>query len=117
MKDSETPEASSVIVEPISMSIFLARNLCPWFHDIPDIDVKGKLKAVQASGFVDYTVCCGQLSLHSFIRSFVHLTSSSIPSKSSYSIHSFFMSIHHSSSHSFYLFVSAITRLVSYYAS
>lgn len=72
MKDSETPEASSVIVEPISMAISLARNLCPWFHDIPDIDVKGKLKAVQASGFVDLqSVAVSYLCIHSFIRSFI----------------------------------------------
>jgi hypothetical protein len=63
MKDSETPGASSVIVEPMSMTIYLARNLSPWCHDIPDIDVHGKLMAVEASlVIVNITV----------INSFIH---------------------------------------------
>ena len=43
----EKLQTSSVIIEPMSMTVYLTRNLSPWFHEIPDVNVHGKLRAVE----------------------------------------------------------------------
>ncbi|KAL9987728.1 hypothetical protein ACROYT_G002079 [Oculina patagonica] len=47
MTDGENIGATRLVLEPASLAVYLARNLSPWYHDVPDIDVLGKLHAVK----------------------------------------------------------------------
>lgn len=49
MTDGENIGATRLVLEPASLAVYLARNLSPWYHDVPDIDVMGKLHAVKVS--------------------------------------------------------------------
>ena len=49
MTDGESIGPTRLVLEPASLAVYLARNLSPWYHDIPDIDVVGKLHAVKVS--------------------------------------------------------------------
>ena len=49
MTDGENIGPTRLVLEPASLAVYLARNLSPWYHDIPDIDVMGKLHAVKVS--------------------------------------------------------------------
>lgn len=49
MTDGENIGATRLVLEPASLAVYLARNLSPWYHDAPDIDVMGKLHAVKVS--------------------------------------------------------------------
>lgn len=53
MTDGENIGPTRLVLEPASLAVYLARNLSPWYHEVPDIDVIGKLHAVKvSSGFV-----------------------------------------------------------------
>lgn len=49
MTDGENIGATRLVVEPVSLAVYVARNLSPWYHDVPDVDVMGKLHAVKVS--------------------------------------------------------------------
>lgn len=49
MTDGENIGASRLVLEPVSLAVYVARNLSPWYHDVPDVDVVGKLHAVKVS--------------------------------------------------------------------
>lgn len=49
MTDGENMGASRLVLEPVSLAVYVARNLSPWYHDVPDVDVVGKLHAVKVS--------------------------------------------------------------------
>jgi len=49
MKDGENVGATRLVLEPVSLAVYVARNLSPWYHDVPDVDVIGKLHAVKVS--------------------------------------------------------------------
>ena len=49
MTDRETIGPTQLVLEPANVTVHVARNLSPWYHDVPDIDVKGKLHAVKVS--------------------------------------------------------------------
>ena len=49
MTDGENIGASRLVLEPASSAVYVARNLSPWYHDVPDVDVMGKLHAVKVS--------------------------------------------------------------------
>ena len=49
MTDGETIGPTQLVLEPANVTVHVARNLSPWYHDVPDIDVKGKLHAVKVS--------------------------------------------------------------------
>ena len=49
MTDGENIGATRLVLEPVSLAVYVARNLSPWYHDVPDIDVMGKLHAVKVS--------------------------------------------------------------------
>ena len=49
MTDGETIGPTQLVLEPANLTVHVARNLSPWCHDVPDIDVKGKLHAVKVS--------------------------------------------------------------------
>ena len=49
MTDGETIGPTQLVLEPANLTVHVARNLSPWYHDVPDIDVKGKLHAVKVS--------------------------------------------------------------------
>lgn len=49
MTDGENIGASRLVLEPVSLAAYVARNLSPWYHDVPDVDVVGKLHAVKVS--------------------------------------------------------------------
>ncbi|XP_048586982.1 intermembrane lipid transfer protein VPS13A-like isoform X2 [Nematostella vectensis] len=51
--------ASSVILEPLNLTIYLARSLSAWYHKIPGIDVTGELCAVK--------MCTGELDLSTIL--------------------------------------------------
>ena len=53
MTDGENIGPTRPVLELASLAVYLARNLSPWYHEVPDIDVMGKLHAVKvSSGFV-----------------------------------------------------------------
>ena len=53
MTDGENIGPTCLVLEPVSLAVYLGRNLSPWYHEVPDIDVMGKLHAVKvSSGFV-----------------------------------------------------------------
>ena len=47
MADAETIGATRLVLEPVNLAVYIARNLSPWYHQVPDIDVVGKLHAVK----------------------------------------------------------------------
>ncbi|XP_066022142.1 intermembrane lipid transfer protein VPS13C isoform X9 [Pocillopora verrucosa] len=47
MTDGETIGPTQLVLEPANVTVHVARNLSPWYHDVPDIDVKGKLHTVK----------------------------------------------------------------------
>ena len=47
MTDGENVGPARLVLEPASLAVYLTRNLSPWYHEIPDIDVMGKLHAVK----------------------------------------------------------------------
>lgn len=49
MTDGENIGATRLVLEPVSLAVYVARNLSPWYHDVPDVDVMGKLHAVKVS--------------------------------------------------------------------
>ena len=49
MTDGENIGATRLVLEPAHLAVYVARNLSPWYHDVPDVDVKGKLDAVKVS--------------------------------------------------------------------
>ena len=49
MTDGETIGPTQLVLEPANVTVHVARNLSPWYRDVPDIDVKGKLLAVKVS--------------------------------------------------------------------
>lgn len=49
MTDGENIGASRLVLEPVSLAVYVARNLSPWYHYVPDVDVVGKLHAVKVS--------------------------------------------------------------------
>jgi len=49
MTDGENIGATRLVLEPASLAVYVARNLSPWYHDVPDIDVLGRLPAVKVS--------------------------------------------------------------------
>ena len=49
MTDGENVGATRLVLEPASLAVYVARNLSPWYHDVPDVDVTGKLHAVKVS--------------------------------------------------------------------
>ena len=49
MTDRETIGPTQLVLEPANVTVHVARNLSPWYHDVPDIDVKGKLHTVKVS--------------------------------------------------------------------
>ena len=49
MTDGETIEPTQLVLEPANVTVHVARNLSPWYRDVPDIDVKGKLHVVKVS--------------------------------------------------------------------
>ena len=49
MKDGENIGATRLVLEPVNLAVYVARNLSPWYHDVPDVDVMGKLHAVKVS--------------------------------------------------------------------
>ncbi|XP_022794312.1 vacuolar protein sorting-associated protein 13A-like [Stylophora pistillata] len=52
MTDGETIGATQLVLEPANLTVLVARSLSPWYHDVPNIDVEGKLHAV--------TLCAGE---------------------------------------------------------
>lgn len=39
--------AECLLIEPVTISLSICRNLAAaWYHEVPDIDISGKLKAV-----------------------------------------------------------------------
>ncbi|XP_041355806.1 vacuolar protein sorting-associated protein 13A-like isoform X2 [Gigantopelta aegis] len=58
MLTSGVVEAECLILEPITISLKIARNLsAAWFHDLPDIDVGGTLEAISVKmSQGDYTI-------------------------------------------------------------
>ena len=53
MTDGEKIGATRLVLEPVSLAVYLARSLSPWYHEIPDVDVMGKLHAVKVSSEID----------------------------------------------------------------
>lgn len=53
MTDGEKIGATRLVLEPVSLAVYLARSLSPWYHEIPDVDVMGKLHAVKVSSAID----------------------------------------------------------------
>lgn len=49
MTDGENIGATRLVLEPANLAVYVARNLSPWYHDVPDVDVMGKLHAVKVS--------------------------------------------------------------------
>ena len=49
MTDGETIGPTQLVLEPVNVTVHVARNLSPWYRDVPDIDVKGKLHVVKVS--------------------------------------------------------------------
>ena len=49
MADGETIGPTQLVLEPANVTVHVARNLSPWYRDVPYIDVKGKLLAVKVS--------------------------------------------------------------------
>lgn len=49
MTDGENIGTTRLVLEPVSLAVYVARNLSPWYHDVPDVDVMGKLHAVKVS--------------------------------------------------------------------
>ena len=49
MTDGETIGPTQLVLEPANVTVHVARNLSPWYRDVPDIDVKGKLHVVKVS--------------------------------------------------------------------
>ena len=49
MTDRETIGPTQLVLEPANVTVHVARNLSPWYHDVPDVDVKGKLHVVKVS--------------------------------------------------------------------
>ena len=49
MTDGETIGATRLVLEPANLAVYVARNLSPWYHDVPDVDVMGKLHALKVS--------------------------------------------------------------------
>ena len=49
MTDGETIGPTQLVLEPANVTVHVARNLSPWYHDVPDIDVKGQLHVVKVS--------------------------------------------------------------------
>ena len=49
MTDGETIGPTQLVLEPANVTVHVARNLSPWYRDVPYIDVKGKLHAVKVS--------------------------------------------------------------------
>ena len=49
MTDAENIGPTRLVLEPASLTVYVARNLSPWYHDVPDVDVMGKLHAVKVS--------------------------------------------------------------------
>ena len=49
MTDAENIGPTRLVLEPASLAVYVARNLSPWYHDVPDVDVMGKLHAVKVS--------------------------------------------------------------------
>ena len=47
MTDGETIGLTQLVLEPVNVTVHVARNLSPWYRDVPDIDVKGKLHVVK----------------------------------------------------------------------
>lgn len=55
MTDGENIGATRLVLEPVSLAVYVARNLSPWYHDVPDVDVMGKLHAVKLCACEDDT--------------------------------------------------------------
>ena len=49
MTDEENIGATRLVLEPVSLAVYVARNLSPWYHDVPGVDVIGKLQVVKVS--------------------------------------------------------------------
>ena len=49
MTDAENIGPTRLVLEPASLAVYVARSLSPWYHDVPDVDVMGKLHAVKVS--------------------------------------------------------------------
>ena len=49
MTDGENIGATRLVLEPANLAVYVARNLSPWYHDVPDVDVVGRLHAVKVS--------------------------------------------------------------------
>ena len=49
MTDGENIGSTRLVLEPASLAVYVARNLSSWYHDVPDVDVMGKLHAVKVS--------------------------------------------------------------------
>ena len=49
MIDGENIGATRLVLEPAHLAVYVARNLSPWYHDAPDVDVMGKLDVVKVS--------------------------------------------------------------------
>lgn len=49
MTDGETIGPAQLVIEPANLTVLVARSLSPWYHDVPDIDVEGKLHEVKVS--------------------------------------------------------------------
>ena len=49
MTDGETIGPTQLVLEPANVTVHVARNLSPWYRDVPDINVKGKLHVVKVS--------------------------------------------------------------------
>ena len=47
VKGGEEVETICNILEPFKLTVHVARNLSPWSHNLPDVDVIGRLHAVK----------------------------------------------------------------------
>ena len=58
IEDGEHVGTTCSILEPFKLSVYIARNLSPWYRKLPDIDVTGKLCAVKVGTLARHLFNC-----------------------------------------------------------
>ena len=67
ISEDESIAAQRLILKPISLDLTLTRSLSSWYHEVPDIDVVGKLHAVSVSDIVSSIIFIIIFSLYIYI--------------------------------------------------